>query len=320
MKDVNEECSKWKYKIYKHTINQKSYVGYSVNVKGRLRSHMSSKGPFGVAIRKSGFENVKTEVLMYSNNLKLIKQLEIAFISFYDVVKNGYNLSPGASGPGEDGKKRISEARRGTCPMVDSNGISVGTHSTSHPKYINKKWVHHSKGWVSMLNTITNEIERIKTAEIMYYHTFVKSNKNENNPTALKISKEEILKYSVDAVLKYGRNIKTENIKKLVKQLYGVVIPSSGFGYRGTSKEFRDLLNQKTNLKYNRYYLTKEQQKMKRIRTMITKDEQELIDTINDFKHKMNTTEFEIDKEWYQDKIDELEDLLEILKENKGTL
>jgi len=52
---------------------------------------------------------------------------------------------------------------------------------------------------------------------------------------------------------------------------------------------------------------------------MITQQEMELIETIADFKERITKTSG-VDEEWYQEKIDELEDLLEIIKENKGTL
>lgn len=47
----------------------------------------------------------------------------------------------------EDGRRRISESRKGTMPVKDvDTGEIIGSVSVSHPNVISGKWVHHTKG------------------------------------------------------------------------------------------------------------------------------------------------------------------------------
>ena len=104
--------------IYKFTnlINGKSYVGQSVNLENRKRSHLSSsKSPkasdcnvnFHKALREFGEENFSYEILEeipseeYSSFL--LDELEIYYIKKYNTLKEGYNMTPGGSciAPGE---------------------------------------------------------------------------------------------------------------------------------------------------------------------------------------------------------------------------
>lgn len=51
----------------------------------------------------------------------------------------------------ECGRSRISKARQGTMPCVDSKTrVSVGSHPVDHPNILSGKWVHQSKGTVVM--------------------------------------------------------------------------------------------------------------------------------------------------------------------------
>lgn len=85
--------------IYKMTFpNGKIYVGQTINWTKRLRQHLSSskKGAYPVsnAIRKYGWENVKTEFVFCPEDK--LNDLEIEMIrDLNTMVPNGYNLSPG---------------------------------------------------------------------------------------------------------------------------------------------------------------------------------------------------------------------------------
>ena len=66
----------------------------------------------------------------------------------------------------EDGRKRISKARMGTFPCVDvETGDPVGSHKKDHPNIISGKWVHHSKGKLSVTHKVTGERSYMTTKE-----------------------------------------------------------------------------------------------------------------------------------------------------------
>jgi len=58
----------------------------------------------------------------------------------------------------DDGRKRISDARKGKFPCVDAKtGESVGSHDRNHPNILSGMWVHHSKGKASVIDIHTGE-------------------------------------------------------------------------------------------------------------------------------------------------------------------
>ena len=57
----------------------------------------------------------------------------------------------------EDGRNRISESRKGTFPVKDvKTGKIIGSVDKYHPNIINGKWVHHSKGKISVTDSDGN--------------------------------------------------------------------------------------------------------------------------------------------------------------------
>lgn len=102
--------------IYKLTnkINGLSYIGQTTNLTKRLRDHRynakhmykSNAGQRIVqAIREFGFENFEVSILFQSNLCddkqqlrKLLYEKEIFFISKYDTINNGYNITKGGAG------------------------------------------------------------------------------------------------------------------------------------------------------------------------------------------------------------------------------
>lgn len=99
--------------IYKFTnkINNKSYIGQSINLEGRYASHRRNyKNPnlaiynthFYQALRKYGFENFDYTVLEENDNFTLedLNRLEIDYIAKFDSFYNGYNMNPGGGNTG----------------------------------------------------------------------------------------------------------------------------------------------------------------------------------------------------------------------------
>lgn len=77
----------------------------------------------------------------------------------------------------DDGKLRISEARKGTFPCVDAiTGISVGSHKKDHPKIISGEWVHHSKGKVSVTEISSGKRMYVRVEDIKNNRHLYKTN------------------------------------------------------------------------------------------------------------------------------------------------
>jgi len=86
--------------IYKITnlINQKSYIGQSVDIKRRWRDHrkaiQTGENCLYKAIRKYGIENFSFEIIKECTPDEL-NDLERYYINLYDTYYNGYNSTLG---------------------------------------------------------------------------------------------------------------------------------------------------------------------------------------------------------------------------------
>lgn len=89
--------------IYKITnqLNNKFYIGQSVNIKNRWKQHRSSNDnmPIHLAIRKYGVDNFKFEIIEECQQDELDER-EIYWIGYYDGYnnKNCYNATRGGEG------------------------------------------------------------------------------------------------------------------------------------------------------------------------------------------------------------------------------
>lgn len=95
------------YYIYKHTINDKLYIGFtSKTIQHRLHAHIRESKKeklhtyFENVIIKYGVNSIKTECLeeISSNTDELAKSREIYWIKYFDTFNSGYNMTTGGSG------------------------------------------------------------------------------------------------------------------------------------------------------------------------------------------------------------------------------
>lgn len=107
-----------KFYIYKITSpSGRSYIGKTVNAKKRWAEHSKSNLPIGYAIRKYG-DKMVYEVVDTCDSHEEANILERRYISYYDTLKQGYNLTEGGDGVcgykhSEEFKRKLSEANRG---------------------------------------------------------------------------------------------------------------------------------------------------------------------------------------------------------------
>lgn len=112
-----------------NTINNKSYIGQSINLAIRIRSHIryikrdTENQVIYKAIRKHGADNFSIEIVTilppHDNLKKNLDLCEKIYIKVYDSYKNGYNSTLGGDGGilgyhmSEEEKKRRSLAQKG---------------------------------------------------------------------------------------------------------------------------------------------------------------------------------------------------------------
>ena len=101
------------YIIYRHTINKKSYIGYSSKtLEERLKDHIKesingSDRHFHRAIRKYGTEHIISEVIDTVVSRETALEKERHYITIHDTFRNGYNMTLG--GDGGNTKKGYTE-------------------------------------------------------------------------------------------------------------------------------------------------------------------------------------------------------------------
>lgn len=91
--------------IYKITnlINGHSYIGQSINIERRWRSHRSynidevGHKPLYRAFKKYGLSNFSFTIIEECD-INILNQREQYWISYYDTYNNGYNLTTGGDG------------------------------------------------------------------------------------------------------------------------------------------------------------------------------------------------------------------------------
>jgi predicted DNA-binding protein YlxM (UPF0122 family) len=89
--------------IYKAEFpNGKVYIGKSKDFDSRKIKHSYSTRYYNTkltnAINKYGFDSIKWDIIFETDDINLLNQKEIEFISKYDSIKNGYNTSTGGDG------------------------------------------------------------------------------------------------------------------------------------------------------------------------------------------------------------------------------
>jgi len=108
------------YKIV-HKESGKCYVGLSVNIKNRWKSHKSFAKPDGRrsaiynAMRKYGVDAFEFEVLEYCDK-EVLEEKERFWIKNLDSVNSGYNLTWGGESNkdvSEETRKKLSVAKKG---------------------------------------------------------------------------------------------------------------------------------------------------------------------------------------------------------------
>lgn len=114
--------------IYKLTSpSGKVYIGQSIDLKKRMNyyeiNNCKNQKKLYNALKKYGFENFKVEYLYQTNirfkfEKRMLDELEIFYIKYFDTYKNGYNMTFGGSSncgriTSDDTKEKMRQSRLG---------------------------------------------------------------------------------------------------------------------------------------------------------------------------------------------------------------
>lgn len=169
----------------------------------------------------------------------------------------------------QETRKKISEARKGTFPMVCvKTGKMMGQFKKDRPKYISGEWVHHSKGKVSVTSKITGEKMYIQVYErnlnLDDYIVNKSDTNGQKNPNFKEMTEDRLnrilnlIPYSLHDNSEFVSKNKLEsNLKNEMTEFkrISLVWLSNNFG-----KDFMNVLIEKynrlnqTNYKYSKYY------------------------------------------------------------------
>lgn len=161
-----------------------------------------------------------------------------------------------------DGRRRISEARKGTMPAIDAiTGERVGSVSITHPNVLSGKWVHHTKGKLSVIDGLGNK-KRVSSEEYRNNKNIYKPNIGpvigEKNPNYSGITDNEIIDYLIEFSTKIdvGYLISWERFGNFYRKKYNILIPKhlSSFRFNGGGvTELYSRASNKSGLKINNY-------------------------------------------------------------------
>lgn len=164
--------------IYKITnkINNKCYIGQSVNLESRIKSHKSmlkhhneDNDLLNKATKKYGYENFEIEIIKYckENELDFFEKYYINFYNSYK-RKNGYNIELGGSTHkhlSEEQINRMKNSKKGKL-----TGIDNPFYGKKHTQLTKNKISEKQKGNKYCVGRIISQETRNKIGNANMWH------------------------------------------------------------------------------------------------------------------------------------------------------
>ena len=206
---------------YTNLINNKKYVGQTINPEQRFRQHKSSvfnekdkeyNSVLHRAMRKYGYENFSYEVLAECNTLEELNQQEIYFINTLNtLVPNGYNVASGGNNGSYphtlESKEKLMKAH---AKLTEEEIIYL------RKAYANRespKQIYLAKGYDKQMHY--NSFLNIWTGQ--RYKTIMPEVFNKSIPRIQKLTEEIVYQMKLDRKennLSYSKLAKKYNISK----------------------------------------------------------------------------------------------------------
>lgn len=161
--------------IYKHTIKNKSYIGYTkYSLEHRLNQHFIKidkgiKSKFYNYVRKYGKDLLESEIIEHIPD-KLLQEREKFWIEYYDTFNNGLNLTKGGGrGPIRLGHKNSPEHRHKSSQTQKGRKKKTGNKCGKYKKSEEhkKKLSNSVSGYVWVSNH--SETIQINPNKLSYY-------------------------------------------------------------------------------------------------------------------------------------------------------
>lgn len=184
----------------------------------------------------NGVDNNQTKLGENFQNISLNKKVRMGYAW---LRTHSYNFRKEIGWQTIEGLQSISESRKDKMPVKCSiTGEVIGSVSNNHPNILSGLWVHTSKG-----RQLSEEEKENK------------SSPGFKNPNSNKITKNELINFIVEYSIQLNRIPCYKELKRLVKKDYNIIIPSSHNTFRFTKdKSIYDYAEEKTGLKFNKYY------------------------------------------------------------------
>lgn len=199
----------------------------------RYKIFKTREDMLAVRFMLNGFESCKKN---YVGNLSKKIRMGYAWIK-----QNAAEFRKETGWQTEDGRRRISEARKGTMVVKDYvTGEIIGAVETDHPRVINGDWVHHTKG------RIFSEKEKRQISD---------RNQGQLNGNASGLSEDYFLEKGMEFFREKKRIPSWPEMLKRSEQLNFKWIKSltSRFGGRGRLGFYSEM-EKLTNTKYNPWH------------------------------------------------------------------
>lgn len=128
--------------IYKADINDKSYIGYSIDFHSRQKDHLRARDNciFHFAILKYGAENVEWTILEDNIPEHRLSDREVLWIAFYDTFYNGYNMTEGG-----EVLPKVSDETKAKISLTQRKKIALGIHHNQDPEVRKRMSEGHQK-------------------------------------------------------------------------------------------------------------------------------------------------------------------------------
>lgn len=203
-----------------------------------------------------------------------------------------------------DGVARISKARKGTIVVKDSStGQIIGAVNVDHPKVLSGDWVHHTRGYLTLIHKVTQEKIRITSTDFhankKEYEDYVTpytfnltgmTSKGSNNNNYSGITDQDILYWAEQESLKLGRVISYKMLFE-IKRAEGIALPHALASFRFGGQKWPEVaktLANRLNLIYNPFFRTPEQKERisqtNKKKVWITNNKENLRINITDFE------------------------------------
>ena len=215
--------------IYKITnkINNKCYIGQSVNLENRIRSHKSmlkhhneDNDLLNKATQKYGYENFEIEIIKYCKENEL-DFYEKHYINFYNSYKrkNGYNIELGGSTHKHLSQEQINRMKNSKKGKL--TGVDNPFYGKKHTELTKNKISQKQKGNKYCVGRIMSQETRNKIGNANMRHQVKKVNCYDLDSNFIKQYK---------SIGEAGRFLKKENYssisavcKKKRKTAYGFI-------------------------------------------------------------------------------------------------